>query len=477
MSDQTIEDEFEDLLVTAYRAAFGTEPSDARFLAMSMRAGTHGTIATLAETGDAIGVTRERVRQIMAKIASHLKGAELPGLTAVAEELVRQSAVAEPIGRLLSRSGLTRATFTGSAFLNFLNLIGVTPTELVGTDLVRVDNWIVEGSNLPLMKALPEAKKHTSRYGMTTVEEIRQAIATPESPLDSQDIRRILRTEPSVRWQGDWLWVVKDNDSVHANRLVNTARSILSVNSPQTVASIHEGARRMWKFRGLDILPPAEAMRGFFQASPHLIVEGDLVRPVNPVDYHELLGGVAVTMIDVLKASPYQVMDRQSLDEACLDAGIARGTFATWTTYAEWMEKVAPNVWGLRGSHPNPAAVEIIRSAANARSKAEPRRKSWAWAPDGTVVQTMDVTTSLLSTGVLSFDPGIHDLLAGRSLAVCKDRRQVATAKLGADHKFCWGWHPALTALGVKKGDVLQIRLNVAARTAEVQSGGQELWG
>ena len=218
-------------------------------------------------------------------------------------------------------------------------------------------------------------------------------------------------------------------------------------------------------------------MRAFFAASPYFVVEGDLVRPVEPVDYHEILGGVTATMIDVLKSSPYQVMDRQSLTEACLDAGIARGTFGIWITYAEWMENVAPNVWGLRGSNPSPAAVSTIRAAANARSRAEPRRKAWAWAPDGKVVQTMDVTTSLLGSGVLSFDPGMHKLIAGQSLAVYKDGQQVATARLGIDHQFCWGWHPALAALGVKKGEVLQIRVNIAARTADVRKGGQELWG
>jgi hypothetical protein len=258
MSDRPIEDEFEDLLTVAYRAAFHKEPSDAHLRAMTMRAGTTGTIATLAETGEAIGVTREMVRQIMAKISPHLKGAELPGLAVIAEELVLQSPAAEPIGRLLSRSDLTRPTLTGNAFLNFLNLIGTTPTALVGTDLVRVEGWIVEESDMTVMAALPMAKKHTTRYGMTTIEEIRQAIATPENQLDPRDIRRVLRAEPSVKWQGDWLWVEKDNDSQHANRLINTARSILSVNSPQTVASIHEGARRMWKFRGLDILLPSK---------------------------------------------------------------------------------------------------------------------------------------------------------------------------------------------------------------------------
>jgi hypothetical protein len=476
VTNRTLEDEVESLVAAGYEAAYGKQPTADWLTALCMRAGTWGSIATLDEAGDAIGVTRERVRQVMSKVAPHLRNAELKSLPRVAAELAEKSPIPEPIGNVLSRSGLTRPSLTGSALLNIFELVGTTPAELVGADLVRVDGWLVEESHVPVMSAMSLAARQTSRFGMTTVEEIRQVLATPENPLDAKDIQRVLRAESSVKWHGEWLWVDKDHDGLHANRLVNTARSILSVNSPQTVASIHEGARRMWKFRGLDILAPIEAMRGFFETSRHFIIEDDFVRPVEPLDYHEILGGVTATMIDVLKSSPFQVMDRQSLNEACLDAGIARGTFGIWTTYAEWMQNFAPNVWGLRGSNPNPAAVEMIRQAARARSRAESRRKAWAWAPDGSVVQTMDVTTSLLGSGVLSFEPDIHNLLAGQSLVVFSDGQRVTTAKLGADHSFCWGWHPALTALGVQKGDVLQIRVNVSARTAEVTKGGQELW-
>ena len=476
MSDRTIEDEFEDLLVAAYRAAYHTEPSDVQRLALSERAGTSGTVKTLEEVGKGMGVTRERVRQIMDRIVPYLRGANLPGVTLVAQVLVEEGVVAEPIGDVLCRTGLTRPTLTGRAFLNILKLAGTSPTALVGTDLVPVDGWIVAEPELPVMRSLAMAKRQTSSYGMTTVEEIRQAIVNAGKHLEPGPIRRVLRAEPSVKWCGDWLWVQKDNDSPHSNRLVNTARSILSVNSPQTVASIHDGARRMWRFRGLDILPPVDAMQGFFRASPYFMVEGDAVSPVESLDYHELLGAVSAAMVDVLKSSPYQVMDRQSLNDACIEAGIAPATCTIWTTYAEWMEKFAPSVWGLRGSNPNPAAVQTIRRAAAARSKAEPHRKVWVWAPDATVVQTMDVTTSLLNTGVLSFDPHIRHLLAGRSIAVYKDERLVATAKVGVDHPFCWGWHPALAALAVKKGDVIRIRLNIAALTAEVHCGHQEMW-
>lgn len=476
MTGTTLEDAMEALLAEAYTEATKKHPSDEWLLAMSMRAGTTGTVAKLEPAGQAIGVTRERVRQVMGMVTDRLKGRSLPGLEDVAAELISRSPVEEPIGVHLSALGLTRPTLSGEAFLNFFALLGTTPKELLGTDLLRVDGWLVKESEAQVVKAVAMANRHTSAYGMTTVEEIRQALSTQENQLDAGDIKRILDREPSVRWAGEWLWMQKKNDGQHANRLVNTARTILSVNSPQTVSSIHEGARRLWKFRKLDILPPVEAMIEFFRNSPYFVVDGDLVQPVQPVDYRDIVGPTTAAMIDVLKSATHQVMDRQSLHEACDDAGIAKGTYGIWTTYAEWMENFGPNVWGLRGSSPNPGAVEAIRKAARARLKSEPRRKSWSWSADGRVIWTMDATTAFTSTGVLSWTPDIRKMLASQSLGVTIDGKQVATAKVGDDHTFCWGWHPAITASGTKRGDVVRITISLTARTAEFEVGGQELW-
>lgn len=370
MSGPTLEDEVEAALAEAYEAAFGKRPSDHWMKAIAMRVGTRGEVATLDEAGTSVGVTRERVRQVMARLLPKFNGKPVPHLREIAELLVEHSPVPEPIGRQFAKSGICRVTLTGEGFLNILKLLGTSPAQLVGTDLVAIDEWLVEESEVQVMRALAMASRHTSSYGMTTVEEIRQLLSTPANMLDATDIERVLKREPVVRWAGEWLWVEKEHDGLHSNRLVNTARSILSVNSPQTVASIHAGARRMWKFRQLDILPPIAAMKSFFEQSPYFVVEGDLVHPTELLDYHEILGTTTATMIDVLKASPYQVMDRQSLMEACADAGIPSGTSGVWTTYAEWMDRFGPNVWGLRGSSPNPAAVEEIRNAARSRANA-----------------------------------------------------------------------------------------------------------
>ena len=195
MSNLVFEDGVEDLLAEAYEAAFKRQPTGGWFKAIAMRVGITGDVATLDEAAEAIGVTRERVRQVMAKVEAQLKGMTVPGAQEIAETIVARSPVPEPIGRVLASSGMTRPTLTGRAFLNILKLTGTSAANLVGTDLVRIDGWLVEESEVQVMKAVFMAKKHTSSYGMTTIEEIRQALARPDNPLDAADIRRVL---------GDW---------------------------------------------------------------------------------------------------------------------------------------------------------------------------------------------------------------------------------------------------------------------------------
>lgn len=476
MDAHTLEDEFEELLAAAYRSSFGKDPTDLWLAAIASRAGTRGAVATLNQAGDLLGVSRERIRQVMARITPALQGMLRAQLWMIALTIAQYSPAAEPVGRYLAPLGLSRPTLTGEGFLNLLKLTGTSAGELIGDDLVVVDGWLVRGTQMQVTKSLPMANRQTSSFGMTTITTICHALMTPSESPDPAAVQRILRAEPTVRWFGDWLWVHKDDQGPHANRLVNTARSILSVNSPQTITSIHEGAQRLWKFRRLELLPPVEAMRAFFGNHSGFEVDGDQVRALEPLDYHEVLGGVTATMIDILKSSPYQVMDRQSLREACREAGIAPGTSTVWTTYAEWMQKFAQNVWGLRGSEPDMQAVERIRRAARARSEAEPHRKSSSLFPGG-AIQTMDVTTSCLATGVLSFAPEVHRLVAGSALDIVRASESLGMAKFGASHFFSWGWLPMLRSLDAKPGDVLRISIDPAAARAEVQLGGPELWG
>ena len=153
------EEHVEALLRKAYESVSRSSMSDSWATAVAKRLGTRGDVATLEEAGIIAGVTRERIRQVMAKIErftahandhSQLRTAAMD----IAKQLAERSPVAEPIGVLLAESGRTQPTLTGPGFLNILKLIGTSPRELIGTDLVPVDNWLVEESEVTVMKSV-----------------------------------------------------------------------------------------------------------------------------------------------------------------------------------------------------------------------------------------------------------------------------------------------------------------------------------
>lgn len=477
MTKLRFEDEVEAILVDAYQAAFGRQPTDKWLTAITMRVGTTGEVATLDEAGEAVGVTRERMRQVMTKLERQLKGREIPSAKAIAETLIARSPVPEPIGRRLGRSGATRPGLTGKAFLNILELVGTSPTALVGTDLVRVDDWVVEESEVPVMKSVGVARKHTSKYGMTTVEEIRQELATPEAPLDGKDIMRVLRRESTVKWAGEWLWIEKPGDSEHDNSMVNIVRQVLSVNSPQTIASVREGVRRYFKFRRRDVIPPTSAMREFLLQHQAFVVDGDNVHTVDSLDYHEELGPAAALVVDVLKASEYGAMDWQALLEACQEVDINKNSLTVWSTYAPWLDRVGTRVFALRGANPNPAAVSVIRQVAKQRVAEEAKRTEWTWGASGEVILTMYVTSNFLGTGTFPAWSNRPGVIVGREIPIAVEGAVRSTMKTSASHGWVWGLGKTLTTLKADVGDVLRIVIDPVSGTGSAVVGGSELWG
>jgi hypothetical protein len=347
---------------------------------------------------------------------------------------------------------------------------------LIGTDLVPVEDWLVEESEVPVMQSVATARKHTSTFGMTTVEEIRQALATPEKPLDAGDVRRVLRADPTVKWADEWLWVEKDGTSEHDNSMLNVVRQVLSVNDPQSLSSLHEGVRRYFRFRKRDIVPPVEAMRVFLTTHAEFDVLGDEVSATKALDYHDVIGTGAAAVIDVLKATEFQAMDWQSLADASHEAGANLNSLTIWSTYAPWLEKVGRRVYALRGSNPNPAAVEALRQAAKLQSAAEPRRTEWKWDPDGQLLLTMDITSSILATGTFSAWGNLPTAVIGREISLTVDNHESGSLKTSETHQWVWGLAKTLSALQCAVGDVVRIHIDVVDSVGRAERGGREWW-
>lgn len=472
----TIEKQMRYLIKCAYIDAFGKEAKPACLNALGARFGVTGKPVTLQEAGAIANVTRERLRQITARVVPLLRGAWMPAVEEAARVLVEASPVAPPIGDLLSQHKLSGPQMTADGFFKIVELIGLDLKQVTGTALLTDDGWVVDERNMSVTGAIRVAAKHTSTYGMTNVEEIRQELSTSGNSADADDIMRVLKADPNVRWADNWLWVEKEHDRPHANSLINTMRNMLSVNAPLTAQSLFEGVARKNKFRGREIVPPPDAILAFAEASPHFTMDRDLISPVTPLDYHEVLGAVAASVVDVIKASPYGVMDRASFNQACEDVGISRNTLNVWTSYAEWLERVARNVWGPRGVRVSPAVVAEIQNAARVRAAAEPHRTDWEWTPDGRIALTMDVDTSTYYSAVWTFEDSLRKTIGARRFTAWAADQDAGTITIGSEHNWVWGWAPAMRLMGVRAGDVLRAVLDLQLGTVEITKGGRELW-
>ncbi len=475
LAGQTIEDTVSSLLALAYKKATRRTPTAQWLAALEHRYGVHGDPATLEEAGRVVGVTRERVRQVTALLDRHIAGSWVPALVPALEAIVEHSPVPEPVGALLAPMGLARPTMTGKGLLRIVDLLGEPITALIDTDLERRDGWLVDARERQVTAAVRMAERHTSKYGMTTVEDLRQDLSTTHNAVDARDVEVVLRADPRVKWAGDWLWVDKPLTSEHHNSMVNIVRQVLAVISPQTITSLHEGLRRNQKFRRRDVVPPAAAMAAFLAACPLFRVDGDLVESVEPLDYHDVHGEVTASMIDVLMASTHKVMDRASLMDAWAAAGIAPGTAGVFTTYAEWMESPALNVWGLRGANPSPAVIAEIQADARTRRESEPHKAEWSWSTAGTIVVTVDVSTSARQSGTVSL-PTLGDTIGQRRFALLVDGSRVGELRVSSDHLWTWGWGAVFAVTKAKVGQVLRAELDLAAETAVVTLGGREFW-
>src|SRR5262249_55723258 len=146
--------------------------------------------------------------------------------------------------------------------------------------------------------------------------------------VDESDVRRILKRQPGCEFlDEDWFWFTAIPEG--RNRLENVTKKILSVASPQSIASIREGIRRSFKWRSVTseryrtlTVPPQAVMARFFKRHPDFVLNGDSVKSAKRLDYRKLLGEAERTLVEVLHGASAGVLDRRTLITECLSRGL-----------------------------------------------------------------------------------------------------------------------------------------------------------
>jgi hypothetical protein len=429
---------------------------------------------TLQEGADRIGVTRERFRQLQAKLVERLPSHVLympaldRALSAVAEEAPLQ---AEAAANLLKRKGLASIALHPRGLLELADFFGRQPTfqiESVGGRERVVSEKPQAASN----KLLGVASRRATAVGTTNVADVALALAEDGLDIGEDEVRDLLKHYSSAQFlEGDWFWF--PGRPRERNRLYNVARSILSVAAPLDIATIREGVRRKYRFRSLPLVPPRSVMLAFFRAHDGFKVnDQDRVELATPTDYRDVLGAAEQTMVEVLRASPTGLLDRESFARACEGRGLNLNTFSVFTTYSPILEHVGQSIWGLRGVRVDPAALDALREVLALKPR-ERRVIDHGWTSEGRLWIAVRLPGAW-SSRIFMLPSSIAPYVAGRHFPA-KARSGAESGTIGVNEAGnCWGFASFLSRSGADEGDVLVVTFDLTKETAILDLLGDE---
>jgi hypothetical protein len=488
-----IENQFlEDSLLELISAAMGS--NDSRIDVIASRLGWNGDDPlTLQECGDSVGLTRERVRQIEEKVKKRIgrMAVFLPKLDLAINLLEAEVPILlSRAGNLLKERNISRKYFSPISLLQAAELLG--RQTILSISEVKGQPFLVSPTSGRALGSIRRiARRLAGKAGVASVFQVVDALAEVNeidklldlTPADfgEDDVRRVLSDTSGCKFlDEDWFWFPDLPEG--RNRLANVARRILSVVSPQTLASVREGVRREYskraksdaRYRSLSV-PPYSVMANFFKHHPDFNLDNDSVSTQRPLNYRQLLGEGERLVVDVMRTSSTGVFDRKSLTEACLSRGLNESSLGVYTTYSPILEHLGLDLWKLRGIQVDPAAVAAVREQNLLRPR-EQRLLEHGWAPDGKLWVAWKLP--MTKTGVVFGIPGaVRRYLVNRSFrAVAKDSsRQIGQISVN-EGGSSYGYGPFVRYAGADEGDALLAEFDLALGIVELSLAGDEVF-
>lgn len=452
-----------------------------RLEALVSRFGWNGQApSTLEESAKKIGVTRERLRQLQARVQQRFPKhpVVMPALDRALEVMRTQDS---PISlreaaRLLAEKGISAGPFNPLSLLEAAQACGRTPTfeiVVINKHQCVATNPVQGAANL----VIQTAKRQAGASGVSNCLEVLAECGEKSGNLDERHIKEILERFSEVQFLVDeWFWYPAGKSE--RNRLINFTRKMLSVASPIHLSSLREGVRRAFALRQTRewrlLVPPRNVLEAFYKANPDFEVGPDgLVASRQPLDFREELAETEIIMVMTLRSSPSCLLDRASLLRGCLERGMNENTFSVYSTFSPIIEHLGIDLWTLRGVRVDPAAVEALR-AANAARPRERRLIDHGWTAGGLLWVAARLPGSV-SLSVVGIPSAVRRFLAGREFVALSEQGSIAGTIRVSPEGACWGFAPFLRRSGADENDTLVIEFDVTKGVATLRLGSDEI--
>jgi hypothetical protein len=337
-SRPTLERELRDLLGSGRNAGIA-----ARYYGFDGRGG-----ASLQTVGDEIGLTRERVRQIVAAVSERLCTGRTVSTTldrTIAFVVGCMPVTARTIEAELRSQRLTSGVFRLEGVIKAAEVLGrrvpFSITEVKGERLVHA--WDIP----PVDTIVRIARRIISRWGMATIPNVVASVRTVEpGACDRNVVVSALACLRGFHWldqSAGWFWL----SNSPSNRVLNRIRKILSIANPIGISELRAGIGRDYRMKVFS--PPKRVLLEFCRQAPGLYVNDETVSAEPAVNSDDVLSPVERDIVHILSEHG-GAMATSEFKSVCLGTGVHGRTFYQNLMSSPIISRHAGGRYGLIGS-------------------------------------------------------------------------------------------------------------------------------
>jgi hypothetical protein len=430
---------------------------------------------TLEAVGVEFGVTRERVRQILARFEKKLgwrinrKVLATPILDQALQFIVEVA----PCHVEKIETGLVAKGITGKPF----RLDGLLRT----TELLRLKfpyNLVRLGRQRFVM--LPEDRRATAaivRYsrrivGKQGVATVSDVVAQAEEEIGrriSADFGiAVLSSLPDFTWLDEtsgWFW--RSALPSGRNRLINNIEKILSVTNSIDISELRAGVSRSYRTEGF--APPRRVLLEFCRRLSWCRVERNAVIADPPLDWEKVLAGANEWAICAVLKEHSPVLRTNELEKLCLELGMNEHSFNLFLAYSPIITKYAIGVYGLRGARIPPGLIESLTTVRTVGKLI----MDYGWTSDGRIWLGISLSEAILRTGIFGIPAAMKRFIEGDFVLKSADGLTIGNLKI----KDSGGWSlkPFFRRRGGEPGDCLVLTFHPSSREAVAYLGDEDL--
>jgi hypothetical protein len=302
--------------------------------------------------GNAFGLTRERIRQIVTAASARLRTERpvlqvLDGSIAFVDDHIPAPAgviEARVIEAGMRSKGLTAGLFRLEGVIKAAELLGkrlpFAITQVNGERLVHSRDMP------PLDSIVHMARRVVAHHGIANVSDVAGKLPTGASGVsDPNLIASVLAGARGVRWldrSGGWFW----SDS-GINPLLRRIRKIVSVANPISASELQASIPRDDRMKGFS--PPQRVLLEFCRQAPGLHVRDDKIGARPRVNPDEVLSQIEKQMVHILSVHG-GAMPVSKFMSICRRMGLNRRTPYLYLVHSPIFSKYGHGLYGVIGS-------------------------------------------------------------------------------------------------------------------------------